>query len=616
MSGTLSIWRNNLSKIVLLLCCAFIVGQRFSNVTEKEISWDVLGYYTYLPATIIHDDFLLEDVSWLKKEVSERDLAGTLYFISENSEGKPMYFFMMGMALFFLPWFLIGHAIALGFDFPSTGFSPPYVYALITGALVYTIAGAFVLRKILKKFFEDQLVALILIIIYLGTNTVHHLIAKDLETVNVLFLLSTIVIWNTLKWHETFRIKNLFAIGVSIGLMILVKPSEILIGLFPLLYGVTSMSSLKEKALLIVRHRISFLATIAIGVLILLPQLLYWHLLTGQFIYDSYNNPGVGLDWTTPYVTEVLFSFKKGWFIYTPVMILSLIGFICMYRKNKKLFWPSVIYFLLSFYLMSSWTEWWYGSSYSCRPIITLYPLLAISLGYFIKSLASAKQGVKYGSLMFVGLCIVLNQFQWWQFRSYIFHDFRMTKEYYQKVFLKTTVSTEDRKLLDYEPDFSGAVGMIEEFKRKDWLTINFSNPPVQINSEKIKRVNNEAVFFIDSLDLWTFDLEHKVSDITSAKHFFLEYKITYRYSSDVPEKGFPVLFSLVRRANGTYGSRGFDLKAAKRGEWITESFNYSAPPIRNQNDFVISHIWNPSHSRIEIKNLQVDVYEWERSLD
>ena len=612
----IDIWRNHLSKIVLVFCAVFIIGQRFSNITEKEISWDVLGYYTYLPATIIYDDFYLEDLSWLKKEVEERDLSGTLYFISENKEGEPMYFFMMGMAIAFLPWFLIGHAIALGFDYPPTGFSPPYVYALITGAVFYTLLGMFFLRKILKKLFSDHLAALIIIVIYFGTNTVHHLIAKDLETVNVLFLLSTIVIWNTIKWHENFKRINIFFISMAIGLMILVKPSEILVGLFPLFYGVKNFNSLKEKIVLIVKHRNVFVVAIGIGILILLPQMLYWHQLTGSLIYDSYNNPGVGLDWATPYITEVLFSFKKGWFIYTPVMILSIVGFIWMFKENKKLFWPSIIYFLLSFYLMSSWTEWWYGSSFSCRPIITLYPILAISLGYFFKSLANAKQLVKYTFMVFIGLCITLNQFQWWQFRNYILHDFRMTKKYYQKVFLQTSANSSDKILLDYKPDFSGEIGMIEQFKRKDWLSVDFSNPLSQIKVEKIKKQDNEFIFSIDSLDLWSFDLEHKVSAITEAEHFFLKYKLIYKYTSDIPEKGFPVLFSLIRRENGTYGYGGFDLKGAKKGEWVTDYFNYNAPPIRNPNDLVISHIWNPSGSTIEIKSFEIDTYEWEGVVD
>lgn len=616
MTIALLIWQNQLSKIVLLVCCVFIIGQRFSSITEKEISWDVLGYYTYLPATIIHDDFFLKDISWLKKEVTERDLTGTLYFISKNEEGKPMYFFMMGMALFFLPWFLIGHAIAFGFDFPTTGFSPPYVYALVTGALVYTLIGALVLRKILKKFFNDQLVALILVIIYLGTNTVHHLIAKDLETVNVLFLLAAIVVWNTLKWHETFKRKNLIVIGITIGFMILVKPSEILIGLFPLIYGVTSISSLKNKASLIITHRNSFLITIGIGVLILLPQMIYWHELTGKFIYDSYNNPGVGLDWSTPYIKEVLFSFKKGWFIYTPVMILSIIGFAWMYRENRKLFWPSVIYFLFSFYLMSSWTEWWYGSGYSCRPIITLYPLLAISLGYFLKRVANSKSWLRNSSFIFVGLCIVLNQFQWWQLKKYILHDYRMTKEYYQKIFLKTSINSEDIKLLDYELDFSGDIGMIEEFKQNGGVIIDFSNPPAQINSEKILRENNGSIFSIDSLDQGAFNLDHRVFELTDAKYFFLDYKITYRFSSDIPESGFPLFSCFIKRDDGTYGYRGFDLKATKSYEWVTETFRYNAPLIRNQKDLISSHIWNRSRSTLQIKNFQVKVYEWERSLD
>jgi len=110
-----------------------------NNVSEREISWDVLGYYLYLPATFIYHQPLLRDIEWLKKVNQEKDLTGTLYMVSANGEGQPIYFFLMGMALFYLPFFFIGHVSALMLGFPPDGFSLPYQYALVIGGIIYTI---------------------------------------------------------------------------------------------------------------------------------------------------------------------------------------------------------------------------------------------------------------------------------------------------------------------------------------------------------------------------------------------------------------------------------------------------------------------------------------------
>src|SRR5574344_572582 len=94
---------NKLSLFVLILICAIVSIYRINVVDDKEISWDVLGYYMYLPATFIHDDPMLKDISWLKEVNSEKKLASTLYMVSENDKGEPLYFFLMGLAIFYLP---------------------------------------------------------------------------------------------------------------------------------------------------------------------------------------------------------------------------------------------------------------------------------------------------------------------------------------------------------------------------------------------------------------------------------------------------------------------------------------------------------------------------------
>ena len=146
-----------LSFLTLIVTCSILSVYRITTVNVKEISWDVLGYYLYLPATFVHHDPLLKDISWLKQLNDEKQLAGTLYMVGQDKNGGPMYFFLMGMALFYLPFFFGASLFASISGFPVDGFSLPYQYFLVIGGILYTIVGLIFLRKILLRFFSERL---------------------------------------------------------------------------------------------------------------------------------------------------------------------------------------------------------------------------------------------------------------------------------------------------------------------------------------------------------------------------------------------------------------------------------------------------------------------------
>ena len=87
--------------ITLVVLMSAIAVFRLNRVQENEISWDVLGYYLYLPAQFVHHDSQLNDISWIKQVNKERHLTGTLYQITYSADGRPMYFFLMGMSYFY-----------------------------------------------------------------------------------------------------------------------------------------------------------------------------------------------------------------------------------------------------------------------------------------------------------------------------------------------------------------------------------------------------------------------------------------------------------------------------------------------------------------------------------
>lgn len=570
---------------------------RISHVGEKEISWDVLGYYLPLPATFIYDTPLLYEYDWLKKVNDEKKLSGTLYMISKNEEGEPMYFFLFGMAAFYTPFFLSAHLFAEPLGYPPDGFSEPYQYALVIGSIIYTLIGLFFFRKILLLYFSEKVAAIVMVLTVFSTNYIHHMTLKNLETVNVLFMLCCIIIWFTHRWHKQQKFKYLLIIACSITMMALVKPSEITIVLIPLLWGISSIKSLKLKWQLLRKHKWQLLIVILACFALAFPQLLYWKLRTGHWIYDSYKNPGVGLDLLSPHIWESLFSFRKGWFIYTPIMVFFLIGFIPLYKKQKNIFYAFISYFLISFYIISSWSEWWYGAGFSNRPIITTYPVLAIAFGFLLTKIIASPKVYRISFLFIIGFLTFLNQFQWWQFKNYILHPYRTTYEYYCAVFLKTQLNNNDQKLLLVNRDFSGEM--------------RFKNPEDYQKIKSIPLIMGENEFYTVSEEEYLFNHQIPYKTVSSKDHFWVRasFDIKFPESYNGP---WPCFVITMDRENGNYGYSAPEIKPvhSTKEEWQHFEFDYLTPEIRENSDVLLSYLWNRSRQNFTICNFKLEFFE------
>lgn len=598
----------SITLVTLILICSFISVYRITSVSEKELSWDVLGYYLYLPSTFIYHQPMLNDYTWLQKINAEKDLTGTLYMVSTNDQGEPMYFFLMGMAILYLPFFLIGHALAGLFGFPMDGFSMPYQYSLVIGGIIYTIIGLIFLRKNLRHFFSEGISALIMIIIVFGTNYIHHLTLKNLETVNMLFMLVNIVLWNTIKWHENQKFSNLLAIGLSVTLMILVKPSEVFIILLPLLWNVTSFKTFKQKILLFWDKRKSVLIVLGLSFLLALPQLTYWFIKTGHILYDSYKNPGVGLDIFSPHIINVLFSYRKGWLLYTPVMIFALIGWFFLFKQNRKIFLAAASYFFISFYVMSSWSEWWYGAAYSARPLITVYPILAICLGYFLLYLQNKKLILKIAFGAIVVFFIFLNQFQWWQLKHYILDPYRETKEYYWATFLKSSASDSDKKLLMIYRDFTGKMELTnpEEYQKSVLIDDNFDEP----GKKGIQTENNNSFYRFSEDQEYYLIFETPYNELTQKDHAWMKASLVVRFPENF-EGPLPCFVMTMERKEGSYRYCAPEIKIdSGYNQWTHAGWEYLTPEIRNSHDRFKCYIWKRGKSIFDIDNVKIELYK------
>ncbi|MFH1936138.1 MAG: hypothetical protein ABIK52_01070, partial [Bacteroidota bacterium] len=316
------------------------------------ISWDVFGYYLYLPAQFIYHDIGITDFSWLQKILDQYAPTIGFYQAYLGPEGEYIMKYPMGMAILFAPFFFLAHLLSNPLGFPPDGFSLPYQVSVALGCMLYATIGIWFLRKILLRYFSDAVTTIVMILLVLGTNY-FQLVTYDSAMVhNSLFTIYTLIIWCTIQWHDNPKWRHAIAIGLFIGLAALIRPTEVISALIPILWGVWDKESTLKKWLLITSHRSHVIGMVLMVFLVGSVQLIYWKMHAGTFVYYSYEE-GETLKFLAPYIMFVLFSWKKGWLIYAPMMFFPLAGFIFLYKQKREIFWATFLFFAVNLFLIS-----------------------------------------------------------------------------------------------------------------------------------------------------------------------------------------------------------------------------------------------------------------------
>jgi hypothetical protein len=289
-------------------------------------------------------------------------------------------------------------------------------------------------------------------------------------------------------------------------------------------------------------------------------------------------------------------------------VIFALVGFYFLYKSNRKIFLASITYFLVSFYVISSWSEWWYGAAYSTRPLIATYPILGICLGYFLLFLKDTKQVIKVACGVVIVAFVFLNQFQWWQYKNYILDPYRSTKEYYWATFLKTNVTPEDVKLLSVYRDFTGKMEFSDSsrYNGSVLLTDDFSGtgfkPNMSENTNSFYRLTEEQEYF-------PF-LETPFNVLTQTDHIWIKATLDIRFSEKF-EGNFPCLVLSMERKNGPYGYSATEIKTdSSPNRWRRVEVMYLSPEIRSVKDRVKCYIWKRGKTSFDIDNVKLEVFK------
>jgi hypothetical protein len=417
---------------------------------ESTLGWDVSGYYWYLPSIFIYKDLKHQKFGdsiinnyWPTPEFNQS---------YEYRNGNRVNTYSSGMAVMYLPFFTIGHIAAKPLHYPTDGFSMPYQFAIHIGSLLFALLGLWYFRKLLLLFYDDITIAIVLIILVWGTNYLNYSAINTALTHNWLFTLYVFLILNTNNFYKKPCNKYAIRIGLLTGLVTLIRPSEIIAVLIPVLWGMENISihSIKRRMQFFNQHREKIATTITCMILVCVIQVIYWLYATGKPFVYSYRNQG--FSWLHPHFKNYMFSYQSGWLVYTPMLFLAFVGILpfLKYGKNKV---AILCFFIVNLYIVCSWDLWMLGG----RGMIQSYPILFFPLATLI-DVAFKKRIWKWVLTPFVILFVYFNIWITYQAHSKtgLYDSDAMTSKYFWAVAGRLQTSPEKQKLKDTDELFEG----------------------------------------------------------------------------------------------------------------------------------------------------------------
>lgn len=436
MNKTL-LYLNEKSISLTIFFCLVILGISGFLSHQKNpsdiIKHDAVQYYIYLPAFFIYNDVIELN---FRDQLTEKEVVD-FYWVLTSGNGKKHIKYTMGVAILYAPFFLLAHGFAsLSDTYVANGFTTPYHIGVLLSGLFFLMIGLLNLKVFLLNYFEKKVVAFTLFLVVIGTNLFNYSTFEAGMSHIYTFSLLSIALNHLKKWLVFKNNNSLYLVGFMIGLMVLIRPINILIVLFFTLFEVDTLNSLKNRLNLFkVKYKAILIAAFC-AFLVFIPQLIYWKLATGNWVYYSYDK-SEGFFFNDPKIIEGLISYRKGWLVYTPIMFFALMAFFFRSKRMNSFKMNILLLIIPYFYISFSWWCWWYGGSFGMRPLIDLYPIFSILLAFFISKLFKASLVNKIVVFTLFTFCVYLNVLQTYKYQKGFLHHDSMTERTYWNYFLK-----------------------------------------------------------------------------------------------------------------------------------------------------------------------------------
>jgi hypothetical protein len=398
----------------------------------KPINGDAKSYYAYLPAIFIYQDPTFSFVDAIEMKYYPEDRSQFKNFMNEQKNGKSVNKTFPGLSILYAPFFFIAMAVAWIGGWDVDGYSLPFQVFIALSHIVYFFLGLrFLLAFFRTNKIRDEVSWLVFTAILVGTNCWYYIVYDHSVSHIYNFFLSAVFIWTMSEWIRTKKVQALGWMGVTLALLVITRPTNAIMLLFLPLFTELKRVELRSVFSAAYVQFKPLIRYVLLGCVILLIPFLLWKWQSDLWLVYSYKDEG--FNFKEPHLLEFLFSYQKGWLLWSPILIFGLIfSFYYWFTVSLR----ALFYFLfpigLVIYVLSSWWCWTYGDGFGQRPMIEYIPFIALGTAFFLNKIPKLNR-----AYLIVVSFSVISLIQGYQIRNSILIGGSTTKANYWSHFLQ-----------------------------------------------------------------------------------------------------------------------------------------------------------------------------------
>lgn len=369
------------------VCLAAYVFVFATGRAGPPIRSDGFSYYVYLPSWLLYRDASLQKVA---DDCCGGEFPAFTSIVRWPGTNRWVNAHPVGVAVLMAPFFVAAHLLTRWTSLSPDGFTLYYQHAAGLAGLFYTVAGLWLLRRLLDRHFTAGPVAATLFAVLFGTSLLHYATHDSTWSHAFSFFLCAALLERLDAWQEDRS--DPVTIGLIAGLMILVRHPDAIV---PIAFVPVR-----------VRSNAARLTVALVAMLVVLPQLaIYWRA-TGRPIVSSYGS--LGFTFLSPHLFGVLLGVRKGLFFWAPVLLAGIAGAAWIPASLRWLRTPAAIVLVIQTYLIASWWDWQFGASFGHRGFVDLYPVFAAGLAAFFQRVAVMRAPLRAAWSIAAGLLCAL----------------------------------------------------------------------------------------------------------------------------------------------------------------------------------------------------------------
>lgn len=316
----------------ILLVCLFVLS--LPAVNPRIYSSDEIQYFAYLRSLWFDRDLSFENEYryFYDRKISSSEGFHETFLERTTDTGRRINFGTIGCAILWAPFYAAGDGVARAIGAPVDGFSKPYIAAVAYGSAVYGFLALVLAILCAGRLGLDGVPAALAI--WLGTPLLFYMyVAPPFSHACSAFGVALFIyVW--LRVRDDWSPRGLVALGAAAALMAMIREQDAFFVSGPALDVCLWMFAGRGRRERLAAGIGSALAGTAAFAIVFAPQAATYLILNGHL--GPHASVGHKMNWRAPHALQVLFSPEHGFFVWTPLALVAILGIAAVAVRSRS----------------------------------------------------------------------------------------------------------------------------------------------------------------------------------------------------------------------------------------------------------------------------------------